>query len=149
MRHCPNCQQPVPDGRDVCPNCGADVSATWPPPPAGQEHRPSGDEGAGGGTAQAGFTLGCLLSAPLYYVLGALAFMSHLIKTYPRGYPSLRPYPVFRYGGWPINLVPLALVGLLYVLLRPRFPRFARGLGYCLIVILALLLYGPAACRNY
>lgn len=36
---CPNCQQPVEDGRTLCPNCGARVEGhdtpVWPPPPPG------------------------------------------------------------------------------------------------------------------
>lgn len=31
--NCPNCGQPVENGKKLCPNCGAGVGAVWPPPP--------------------------------------------------------------------------------------------------------------------
>ncbi len=74
--------------------------------------------------------------------------MTQLVQRFPRDYPNIHPYWVFRYGTWTINLVPLAVVSGLYFLLRPRFPSFARGLGYCLLVIGVLLLWGLATCRQ-
>ena len=86
-----------------------------------------------------GLGIGCLLSGILYFFLAPMVIMAGETQSHP---------PVFRYGAWTINLVPLALVGLVYFALRPKHPRFARGLGYCLIVIAVLLLWGLAACRT-
>ncbi len=95
-----------------------------------------------------GLVTGCLLSAAAYFSLGAIAGEMHNLSQFPRDYPHFQMPLVFRFGTWTINLVPLAVVGGLYFLLRPRFPSFARGLGYCLLVIGVLLLWGLATCRR-
>jgi len=41
MRPCPNCRRPVAADRNVCPNCGANLPAVWPPPPSGQPGAPA------------------------------------------------------------------------------------------------------------
>ena len=145
---CPNCHQLVSDGRPICPNCGADVSSAWPPPPLGDP--PLGSQPKGEKTSQQanGFGVGCLLAGILYFFLLPFAFMVGVTRRFPRGYPGFHAPLVFRYGTWPVNLVPLVLVGLLYFALRPKYPRFARGLGYCLLAIAVLLLWGLAACRQ-
>ena len=148
MKICPNCQQPVPEDRTICPNCGADISAIWPPAPTGSPPEAPPPRSGTSKQQASGLGTGCLLSGLLYVVLGPVAFMMGVERRFPRGYPGFHVPLVFRYGTWTINLVPLALVGLLYFALRPKYPRFARGLGYCLVVIGVLLLYGLVVCRQ-
>ena len=145
---CPNCGQPIEAGKRTCLNCGADVSAVWPPPPSSEP--PEGPPLKDIDSVQRanGLGTGCLLSIAAYFILTPAAYMASLIRRFPHDYPSMHRPSYFRYGTWVINLVTLALVAALYFALGPRYPSFARGLRYCLIVILVLLLFGLANCRN-
>jgi len=150
MNTCPHCGHVVEKAKGHCPHCGAELVPGWPPPPVGSPPQASAPSGAGSAQEVSGLGVGCLLSTLLYVFLAPTAFMMDEMRRFPRGYPRFHTPLVFHYGTWTINLVPLALVGTLYFALRPRprYPRFARGLGYCLIVIAVLLLWGLATCRQ-
>lgn len=144
MNVCPNCGQPVENGKELCPNCGASVSSIWPPPPVGLGKATGKKHARQFWGADIGVVLGCGLSLVLYYFLGVIAFVAHNEIS---ARMIARPW-YFRYGTWTINLVPLLLIGGLFLFLRPAYPGWSRGFGYVLLVIAALLLYGLVACRQ-
>lgn len=116
MSHCPNCGTAWPPGAAACPHCG------WQPPGASWPPAPT-----------SGFVQpppppapGRLLTGRAWVdmTLGVLAtLLSSLV------------------GGLGLVVMPI-----LYFVLRPNFPVFARGIGYGLLVVGALILGAIAWC---
>ncbi len=135
MRPCPNCGQPVAEGKAVCPNCGASVPAIWPPPPAGAPP-PAPPVRFLTGRRGSDITLGIIIGvvSPLAWgyassLLLSLGFYLHL------------PFGLF--GGYAAFAV--AALGL-YLWTRPRYPVFARSLGWTFLAEITLVLGAVALC---
>ena len=108
MRTCPNCSQPLPEDRPVCPNCGTTSGTVWPPPPAA----PGPDSAPPGGADE---TPQALLQVGAGSLIGLLAMW----------FLSAALYPV------------AVLCSLLWwLLLNRRRPPFVRGIGYSLFLFL-------------
>ena len=144
MRVCPHCRQRVPDEYPVCPFCGADMAT-------GEPTRNTDRESTTGGA-----TLGCALMAVIYWLCGGLyiiagneLFAARYDLTHHRtplyGDPAhlLEQHTLALWLGF---LLPVALTGLPYLLLRRRFSAFARGLGWSCLAALAIALGAPFLC---
>ncbi len=143
MNVCSNCGQPVENGKELCPNCGASVSSIWPPPPVGsvkmervglspQEVQRKVNDGA---------TTGCIFEIALWFIVG-LNWFGHAMSVRPRLLDwTAPPAAAITYG------LPVAVVGLCYLLTRPFRPYFARGLGYSLLAGFVLFLGALVVCR--
>lgn len=125
MRPCPHCAEPIPEGRLLCPHCGAlalpppsDTPGAWPPSPRSLRPPPSPDR---------------LLTRRRWLdgTLGfALVFVSAVL-----GYIGF-------YGTTALLTFFLVLAGspLLYFFLRDRYPVFCRGIGWGLLAVPGLVL---------
>jgi len=139
MRRCPRCSERVRLDYDRCPYCGTDF-ATGERPPMGKDDV----------AASSGALLGCGLTFVIYFFVGAFFIMSgNMLLAGSHRPPDQRAYWLFwkTHGYWVGFLLPVALTGLPYLLLRRRFPAFARGLGYSCLVALAVTLGAPFMCR--
>jgi hypothetical protein len=143
MNPCPHCGQPVRDEYTHCPFCGTDVATG---------ERTENVRG-GGDDAGVGGALGCTLSGLIYFFYGAgyletgnllfAARQGHLEWGTAAHLLSQRhEYLWLGFG------LPILLTGLTYLLLRRRFPKFARGLGYSGLVALVIALGAPFLCGN-
>lgn len=142
MRHCPHCGQPVRDDDALCPFCGTDVET-------GKQSRPIESRG---GDGVAGGTLGCVMSGLIYWFCGALYMIAGNILV---GVRHEMPHVNQHYwlfwrtdGPWIGFGVPILITGLTYLLLRRRFPAFARGLGYSGLIACAVALGAPFLCGH-
>ena len=116
-RPCPNCGSQVGVGTTVCPNCGAVL-----PPPSAQ---PAWPPPPGGFPPPQTFALKLVTGSTAGdVILGiVLSFVTCFI------------------GGLGLIASPI-----LYFVLRPTHPMFARGLGYGFLTALVLLLGAFALC---
>lgn len=113
---CPNCHSPVGAGVPLCPNCGASMPL---PPTPGQAPLP----GAFGMPTPPATRL-LTGNAAFDFILGVLATLASVFV-----------------AGLGILVMPI-----LYFVLRPTVPVFARGVGYSLIFVGVLLLGAFAFC---
>lgn len=144
LRRCPHCHQRVPDEYPVCPFCGADM-ATGEPTRNGDRENTTG-----------GATLGCVLMVVIYFLCGAVYVLDGNELFAVRYQMTHHRTPL--YGDpahllaqrtlalWLGFLLPVALTGLPYLLLRRGFPALARGLGWCCLAALAIALGAPFLC---
>lgn len=136
-RRCPRCGERVRKDYLRCPYCGTDVETGEQPPM-------SKDSVA----VQSGALLGCSLTFVIYYFIGAMCMVSRNMLIDLWRYPAARAQWLFwaTHGIWIGFVAPVALTGVIYLLLRRRFPRFARGLGYSCLIALAVTLGAPFLC---
>lgn len=87
---CPNCRQPVDQGKTVCPNCGAVLLGDWPPSPVGTSPPPAPPAGKlVTGRPNGDFVLGLVVSVASFFVLClGLLVMPILYLTLSRTYPA-------------------------------------------------------------
>lgn len=116
---CPNCRNRVEPGVSVCPNCGASMPL---PPTPGQSAWPPAAVGPGNPASPTPRLL--TGNAAFDFVLGVLATLLS-----------------FFIAGLGILVMPV-----LYFVLRPSAPVFARGIGYTLLLLGILLLGAFAFC---
>ena len=139
MRRCPRCGERVRMDYDRCPYCGTDF-VTGEQPPMSRDSV----------AASSGALLGCGLTLVIYFVVGAIFMMSGNMLLAGSHYPpDERASWLFwkTRGYWLGFLLPIALTGLPYLLLRRRFPAFSRGLGYSCLLAVAATLGAPFVCR--
>lgn len=138
IRLCPHCGQRVRLDYPRCPYCGTDFE-TGERPPMGKDDV----------AMQSGALLGCGLTFVIYFFVGVLFTISGNMLLAGSHYPpeSRATWLFWRsHGFWLGFLLPIALIGVMYLLLRRRFPRFARGLGYSCLVAVAVALGAPLLC---
>lgn len=139
-RICPRCGERARLDYPRCPYCGTDFG-TGERPPMGKD----------GVAATGGTLVGCSLTAVIYLFVGALFTISGNMLLAGSHYPpDVRASSLFwrSHGFWLGFLLPVALTGLPYLLLRRRFPAFARGLGYSCLVAVAMTLGAPLLCSR-
>ena len=145
MKTCPNCRHPVPEDKRLCPNCGADVPAVWPPPPAGRPPGPTMAAARIRQEANSGVSMGCLgeftllFIAVVLFLVGGRYHAFQLFSGLPNGV-QLFLAQAFLFG------LPIAGAAVAYVQNRAARPYFARGLGYSIIIGAALSLGLVAMC---
>ncbi|MBV9850819.1 MAG: hypothetical protein JO250_14185 [Armatimonadetes bacterium] len=128
MRPCLHCGQPVAPEKTVCPHCGTAMPTVWPPPPDAAP--PSVPPvrlltGRRGGDIALGIVVGVL--SPVVWQFVSLLFPVHG--------DLLVLYGLFFF---------VALGGYLWA--RPRYPVFARSLGWIYMTGVALVLGAVALC---
>ncbi len=129
---CPNCGAPWPPEANVCPNCGHILPA-GPPPPAGLGAAPPPAPKLVTGRAWGDLTLGIALSL---LTLGSAPAVLTLAWDADYG---------FGLSGL-IACVGFVVMPVLYFRLRPKYPVFARGIGYGLLASLVVFLGAFALC---
>lgn len=144
MTHCPHCSHALePDALEpdapACPHCGTPSLRVWPPPPEGSGPTDPAPvrlwhvrEQINNGAAT-GCGLGFVAQVGGVFLL-SLPFVSRHLS-----------------GGFVqsalLHGLPLLAIVLLYFLLRPMRPWWARGVGYSLLAAVVLLLGALAMCR--
>jgi hypothetical protein len=142
MTPCPHCGQPVRDEYTHCPFCGTDVAT-------GQR-----TETVRGGEETrdvVGGVIGCGLTALVYFYFGmGWAISREMLYEMGKFNPSQRASWMFAatHGIWIGFSLPIAVTGLLYLLLRRRYPVFARGLGYSCLAAVVFALGAPFLCSS-
>jgi hypothetical protein len=137
MRPCPNCSQPIADGIAICPNCGADMPAVWPPPPEGNA---SPDMSA----AEKIIWVRRQVNKGFDYGSGT-GFALWLFSILALLYTSARNFPVLFVPA--TYALPLITLLVWYFRVRRLRPYFARGLGYSILITVAFLLGMLVICR--
>ncbi|MDQ2686818.1 MAG: zinc-ribbon domain-containing protein [Armatimonadota bacterium] len=138
-RLCSYCGERIRMDSERCPYCGTDF-VTGEQPPVDKDSV----------AAASGGFLGCGLTLFVYLYFGAGWFMSREMISVFWSKPHFnRANWMFAatHGIWIGFTLPIAFTGLLYLMLRRRFPVFARGLGYSCLVALAMTLGAPFICR--
>ncbi len=137
-RSCPHCGQTVRDDDAFCPYCGTNVETGERPTPDPKDKIAAGSGGI----------LGACVMLASYYLFGALSIISRNMVGFPKLSLDARASYLFwaTYGFGLMLVVPLAVTGLLYLLLRRRFPAFARGVGQSWLVALVIALGAPFIC---
>ena len=129
MRPCPHCGQPVAPEKTVCPHCGTAMPTVWPPPPEGITPPPVPPVRLLTGRRGGDIALGII----------AAVFSTVVFLYVPLVVPML--------GGLrlPFGLFFVAALGV-YFWTRPRYPIFARSLGWTYLAEIALALGAVALC---
>ncbi len=139
-RVCPHCGQIVRDEYALCPYCGTNVETGERPTPDPKDKIAAGSGGL----------LGACVILASYFFFGATGIVARNMAGFTKSSPEERAYWLFwaTHGFWLMHAVPLAVTGLLYLLLRRRFPAFARGVGQSFLVALVIALGAPFICRQ-
>ena len=149
MPPCPNCGTPVPPGARLCPNCGQELPDVWPPPPEGQARpEPPLDAWRVRNEVNSGVAAGCLAEFALWVICVFLMFYG----------PSKNIFAVFRWLPHVLQTFladcalfgpPIVAVAVAHVIQRKTRPYYARGLGYSVLIGVALSLGLLAICGQF
>ncbi len=145
MLTCPHCGQSVRDEYALCPFCGTDMKTG-----SRRKDVPGRDDDSNGFGSG---VLGCTLSGVIYFVCGGGYLETGNLLFAARHGHSLWGTPAHLLAQrhdylWLGFGLPILLTGVPYLLLRRRFPAFARGLGYCCLTATAVALGAPFLCDN-
>ena len=146
MRPCPHCGQPVAAEKAICPNCGTSVPAVWPPPPEGSSlPEPAVDDMQVRREVNAGTSTGCAGQFALWAVTLVLAAtaVGRLVSVLLQRLPAALQ---LRLDEALLFLPAIGGMTTIYFIVQQRRPHFARGLGYSILVGLALSLGLIAIC---